>query len=50
MNMPRVSERAQALQDIDHAIECLAYAYAPKEPSSESDLDSESDTSSTDPD
>jgi len=42
--MPRVSERAQALQDIDHAIECLAYTYALKEPSSESDLGSESDT------
>ena len=48
--MPRVSERAQALQDIDHSIECLAYTYALKEPSSESDLDSESDTSTTDTD
>jgi len=35
INMPRVSARAQALQDIDHAIECLAYTYALKEPSSD---------------
>jgi len=47
--MPRVSERAQALQDINHAIKCLECTYALKEPSSESGLDSESDTGDTDP-